>query len=282
LNGREISALNLVSVLLLAYLRVLLVSAQLTEAQVTTGLLKVEKIAKEDNQTFLLANGIDTCGLSRDNLSALKPDPAKSNFTCYYRWDGVRFAKGLYIKEIGRYYKYPHPDRDYYWISPFRSWSMVGNKLMHIQLDQSASQALARIPLTTILAAVIAFIGAKIATALIGTGIAYPIGAFVGTIIGIFLGVKIMPYTIIGRFTDEFECIWWWISKEFVEWLANNTLHILFLTILCPVFATSVVMSIFLECGYLRIGSITFYDAIGAGSPEQKYPTRPYNRTFYS
>lgn len=46
-------------------------------------------------------------------LTALMP--AVKAVTTYY-WDSIRFVEGIYIA-------YPHPDRDYYGISPFSDWS---------------------------------------------------------------------------------------------------------------------------------------------------------------
>jgi len=60
--------------------------------------------------------------------------PVVKAVTTYY-WDGVRFVDGIYIA-------YPHPDRDYYGISPFNGWSKKGSELYHNQIDRTTSVAL--------------------------------------------------------------------------------------------------------------------------------------------
>lgn len=69
-------------------------------------------------------------------------------------------------------------------------------------------------------------------------------------------------------FLDEWDCIWWWISKAYVQWLINNApyLYVLYFT-LGPSYVIGYAMSAFLINGYLRVGSATFYDAVGAGNP---------------
>jgi len=133
---------------------------------------------------------------------------------------------------------------------------MSGDKLIHNQINQADSQFLAISPL-----AICTVIGEAI-----GLAIGGPYGAIIGPLVGFFLGAIVSVY-VTGQFTDEWGCIWWWISRVFVEWLFNNARFIYNIFWCSPSAAVSMIMAFFLRFGYLRIGQITFYDAIGAGSP---------------
>jgi hypothetical protein len=56
--------------------------------------------------------------------------------TVYY-WDGIRFVSEEDAK--GGWVKYPHPDRDYYDISPYVLKGINGINLHHLQIDQTKS-----------------------------------------------------------------------------------------------------------------------------------------------
>ncbi|MEM4736111.1 MAG: glycine zipper domain-containing protein, partial [Candidatus Thorarchaeota archaeon] len=122
------------------------------------------------------------------------------------------------------------------------------------------ARALAQEPELLLLDALFAAVGAYIGES---TGSVYGavIGAVVGTVFGILFG-----YYTQAILCDEAGCIWWWSSRSFEEWLAANALWIYILS-LTPGGATGFVVSGFAAYGYLRIGSYTFYDAVGAGSP---------------
>jgi len=96
-----------------------------------TGEMMTVDIVKKGRQTKIIVNGLEAYTLSLDNIPVLQSNNgtiAQSAINTisniYYWWDGVRFVKGQYIK-------YPHPDRDYYGVSPYRDWKIAGNKLYH-------------------------------------------------------------------------------------------------------------------------------------------------------
>lgn len=100
-----------------------------------TGEMMTVNIVKKDRQTTIIVNGLEAYTLSVDNIPALQSNNGtiaqsaiNTGSNIYYWWDGVMFVEGQYIK-------YPHPDRDYYGISPFRSWATLGDKLVHNQFD---------------------------------------------------------------------------------------------------------------------------------------------------
>lgn len=172
-----------------------------------------------------------------------------------YYWDGVRFVEGQLAP--GHYIKYPHPDRDYYGISPYSGWSKEGVKLYHNQLDYSTSIALS---LTA------PIIGGAIG-AIIGTRIGHPV---VGGMVGLVLG-SVLTWVAHVYFLDECNCIWWWISTLFMDWLTENAWWLTIKCITNPSEAQTDIMSAFLGGGYLRVGSVTFYDAVGVGNPQFSY-----------
>jgi len=172
-----------------------------------------------------------------------------------YYWDGVRFVEGQLAP--GHYIQYPHPDRDYYGISPYSKWSKEGVKLYHNQLDYATSIAL-------VLTAPV--IGAAIG-AIIGTRIGHPVlCGFLGLVLGTVLTWVAQVY-----FLDEYNCLWWWISTLFMDWLTENAWWLTIKCITNPNEALTDIMSAFLIGGYLRAGSVTFYDAVGAGNPQFSY-----------
>ncbi len=166
-----------------------------------------------------------------------------------YYWDDVRFVEGNYIN-------YPHPDRDFYEISPFSEWSLEGSKLYHTQFEQSISITLVRsaIALATALGTVV------------GARLGQMYGAAIGFAVGIALGLYI-TFASEDLFLDEHNCIWWWISTSFVDWLSDNAWWLGVLSVLNPTAATAEILYTFNLCGYLRVGAVTFYDAVGAGNP---------------
>lgn len=184
------------------------------------------------------------------DVQTQRPGPYDAHYL-YKWWDGIQFVIGPSWQV-----KYPHPDREYNHIPPFSYWTGVGIKLLHHQIDSTTSAMLAGVGWAALFAAVGAYIGES-------TGSVYGavIGAVVGTVFGILFG-----YYTQAILCDEAGCIWWWSSRSFEEWLAANALWIYILS-LTPGGATGFVVSGFAAYGYLRIGSYTFYDAVGAGSP---------------
>ena len=165
-----------------------------------------------------------------------------------YYWDGICFVEGINIR-------YPHPNRDYYGISPYSGWSKEGVKLYHNQIDHDKSEN-AKIGIV----AVCGIIGIAI-----GATLAPPWGAAVGGIVGLVLGAIAAGAGVVLQ--DELGCVWWWTSIDFMDWLTGNLWWLGPLAILSPTVAEAEILYTFLLCGYLRIGSGTLYDAVGAGNP---------------
>jgi len=177
----------------------------------------------------------------------------------YYWWDSVYFVGS------GQYIKYPHPDRDYYTISPFSCWSIVGSRLSHFQIDRDSSITLARGGPSIIGAAIGATIGA-----VAGDGPGAIVGAVAGAVAGVVLG-----WVLAELWLDEQSCIWWWVSNAFLQWVLGNCWTIAALVALSPILAIEFMMGGFLVYGYLRVGSVTFYDAIARGNPSPPPPPPP-------
>jgi hypothetical protein len=176
-----------------------------------------------------------------------------------YWWDNVYFVGS------GQYIKYPHPDRDYYGISPYSTWIKEGTKLWHYQIDRDTSAGLASLGPGALGGAIGALVGA-----LIGG----PHGAVVGAIVGaVFTSIL----TLIANWIllDEQGCIWWWTSRAFIQWLRDNALALAVLYSLSPSLAIAWAAGTFTSCGYLRVGSLTFADYIGAGNPGPPPPPPP-------
>jgi hypothetical protein len=166
-----------------------------------------------------------------------------------YYWDGVRFVDGIYIK-------YPHPDRDYYEISPYSDLSKRGDELYHTQFSRDSSLAMVGL---------LAVVGAAMGAA-IGVMVGGPYGALIGAVTGAVLGLVLTWYANVV-FLDEYDCIWWWTSTLFVNWLFENSGWLGILCIASPILAQIDIMNAFLDNGYLRVGSVTFADNIGIGNP---------------
>jgi hypothetical protein len=92
-------------------------------------------------------------------------------------------------------------------------------------------------------------------------------GAVVGAVVGcIIFYVLSAENNII--FADELGCDWVWISRAYVQWLTSNDGWLYALYELFPAVAIADAYSAFHRCGYLRTGSYTWYDAVGAGVPQ--------------
>ncbi|TET21001.1 hypothetical protein E3J74_00370 [Candidatus Bathyarchaeota archaeon] len=169
-----------------------------------------------------------------------------------YVWDGVHFVEGY----EGEWIKYPHPDRVYYGISPYSTQSVDGNMLYHCQLDSAKS--------ITLVAT------ADILCAGLGTYLGGKIGGLYGAVAGFMIGLALgafITYVSQTYFLDEYNCIWWWLSISFVDWALDNAYTLWYYGLTNPSYATSLVLLMLYETGYIRVGAITFLDAIGAGYP---------------
>ena len=162
----------------------------------------------------------------------------------YYSWDGIHFVREGHIK-------YPHPDRDYYGISPYSSWSARGYQLYHYQINQAESLAL-KLTATAL--------GAAIGV-VVGVLIPQPWGAIIGGATGIALATYI-TYVFEVYLFDEVDCIWWWLSALFVDWLTANAYWLGPLCARDPAAGYVQILIAFVSCGYLRVGMITFHDAL--------------------
>ena len=189
-------------------------------------------------------------------LASLLLTPAQATLTRYI-WDNVHFMEG---RDDEHDIKYPHPDRDYYDISRYTSWSIRGTKLYHEQMDHTSSQ--------TAGGSVVLVCGA------IGTAIALIIGPPYGAAIGIVAGVALGVIAVITNLEmqDEEGCIWWWISGVAVDWLKENDEMLGQMAITNPIGMYYLILDNLLFRGYLRLGSVTLWDAIDAGNPSP--PTR--------
>jgi hypothetical protein len=164
---------------------------------------------------------------------------AAANST-YYWWDKAYFLGSAPT------FVYPHPERNYYGINIFSMWGMYGAKLLHFQMDQKTSGGLVGAGPAVIGAAIGAAIGA-----LAGGGIGAIAGAAIGALIGVYLAT-VGGYILL----DESGCMWAWISIAFINWVVNWWW-----------LGAAAIAAAFLLYGYLRVGSLTIYDAVGAGSP---------------
>ena len=100
----------------------------------------------------------------------------------------------------------------------------------------------------------------------VGSLVGEPYSRFIGAIVCAIV-VAILTYTGNVVFLDEYNCIWWWISIAYVTWLRNNALRLSLIYLISPALATGLALAAFLDLGYLRVGSATFYDAMGIGNP---------------
>jgi hypothetical protein len=171
-----------------------------------------------------------------------------------YLWDNVWFVEGGSIK-------YPHCDRSTYGISIWAAWAHPGNKLWHYQFDKDTSTAIANGGPT--------LIGGAIGTAiaLIGGG---EIGALIGAVIAI-----ILSWASNKLWLDEEGCLWFWVSKSWVKWLGDNAWWLAILYLTSATLAISLVLKEFCTSGYLRVGTVTYADFIGAGNPSPPPPPPP-------
>jgi len=161
-----------------------------------------------------------------------------------YYWDNVRFVEGY----EGGWIKYPHPDRVFYGISPYNTQGVNGYQLQHLQFDEVTSVTVIQ--------------SADLLCALIGGYF----GGVAGIVAGAALGV-IITFVSEEFFFDEYHCIWVWISLAFASWLYANQYALLLKSITDPT-GTIILILTMLLATYLRVGVITFVDAMGVGNPD--------------
>jgi hypothetical protein len=232
-----------------------------------TGNKTVFEIDSAGSEVVMKVNGKEAYRLPKEKIKpvtfTVKPIQTRNlspqaqvqafSYAYNYWWDGVYFIKDPYGIDV----PYPHPDYYFYGISPRSSWSIRGYKLYHYKFDSSTSNFLAGLPPSVIGGLIGAVIGG-----LIGGTVGGAIGAIVGALITGIIGAYLT-----GPLLDEHQCMWWWISNAFIDWLSANAWWLYTIYAVNPALAVSIASSQFLSQGYLRIGPTTFYDAVGAGNP---------------
>jgi len=186
-------------------------------------------------------------------LASLLLTPVQATLTRYV-WDNVHFMEG---RDDQHDIKYPHPDRDYYDISCFNDWSIAGTDLYHNQLEYAKS--------SVVVAGAIGFftlVGAWVAAKAGGGTLAIVVGGAVGLALGL-----LMTFVANKLLLDEGGCIWWWMSKSFVDWIVANKDMLYAFINNNPIGAGILITQVFNSCGYCRVGAIALFDAIGVGSP---------------
>ena len=169
----------------------------------------------------------------------------------HYWWDNIYFVDGTDID-------YPHPDNVYYDISRNTDWTKKGYALYHCQINKDSTFQIIVGAL-----AFSAFVG-LVVTAWLGGG---KTAALVGGIAGIALATFIQM-VIDYYFVDERGCIWFWVSVQFVNWVRAN---LSWLGPLCnrdPATGLAQILIGFVSYGYLRVGMLTFHDALGIVGPQ--------------
>ena len=172
--------------------------------------------------------------------AALEINESFSSSYTYRYWDGIKQVTGpSYL------IKYHHPHRATYGIGTWQTIGLQGNNIDHNQMDTALSD-------------VVAAGGWAVVFGTIGAAIGGAYGAFIGGILGVLFG-----YATSVILKDEAGCIWWWWGQDYGEWLLAN---IVWLSIMGPL-GVSIAATELLTNGYLRVGSTTLCDGIGAGNP---------------
>jgi len=245
-------------------LEIVTVTSEVFNSSVNVGSTKTRGLFEKT----VFVNGEESCKLPVNQITELaqsselsaQPDQLLLSGNYNYWWDNVYFVDGQYIE-------YPHPDRDYYGISPYANYGRFGNQLLHFQWDQDTSEILFAGGWTVLGAAIGAIIGTLYCPGL-GTGVLAVLGAVIGAIIGIVAAPLLL---------DEWDCLWFWINHSFLTWLNDNAwLLIVFLAMYGPAVVTSIIMSQFLFDGYLRYSETTIHDSKGIGNPSPPPPPPPH------
>lgn len=207
-------------------------------------------ITYDNAEMAILLNGVETYRIPTKQSSVELTTNTKplALLDTYYFWDNLYYVSGPYIP-------YSHVYREQYGISPYVRWSGTGTQLYHNQIEQSTSQFIAGGGG----AAVGAFLGT-----LLGNAVGGAYGSVVGAVLGTVIGAALGAYVVV---LDEYDCIWWMIGKTFVQWLYEYSGTIYALYMISSTLAESFIAGAFLSGGYLRVGTITLWDAIGAGNP---------------
>ena len=168
----------------------------------------------------------------------------------HYYWDAIWFVHGTDID-------YPHPDNVHYDISRTKDWSRLGHDLYHCQINKDSTFRI--------------IVGSLALSAALGLAVTVWLGGgtgavLVGGITGIVLAA-VVNMVIDYYFVDERDCIWWWVSDSFMDWINENLDWLIPLSASHPEIAYIEIALAFVSSGYLRVGMVTFQDAIGKGDP---------------
>ena len=238
-----------------------------------TGNKTVFEIDSSGSEVVMKVNGKEAYRLPKEKIKpvtfTVKPIQTRNlspqaqvqalSYAYNYWWDGVYFKKD----PLGNNPPYPHPDYDFYAIQKASSWYIFGYKLLHYKLSQQDSNMIGGS-----LNLLAPFISWALVYKILPLFITFP-QSYAGLAVALittFLASVIGSY-IAGPMKDEYGCIWFWVSKSFLIWLAQHLATIISLYLVNPSVGLAYMLSGFLSVGYLRIGPTTYYDAIGAGNP---------------
>jgi hypothetical protein len=115
-----------------------------------------------------------------------------------YRFDTVVYSPRA------QYQPYTHPDKNYYGISPYSTWSMSGRQDTHIQLNQYNSNSIINMPAWAVGGGLGAAVGGLVSGNLAGS----VIGAIIGGALGAYFGGQAT------RILDENGCIWFVVDAH--------------------------------------------------------------------
>ena len=168
--------------------------------------------------------------------------------TVHFNWDFVWFVDGTDID-------YAHPDNVLYGISPSSDWMIQGLQLYHHQINRDTTTAI--VVGTVIFIEILELV---ISAKLGGGNLAQIVGGLAGIVISTYIGMVLDWY-----FVDERGCMWWSIGKLFTAYLEANLPYLG--NPLYKEAALSAILSAWITWGYLRVGTVTFWDAFGKGGP---------------
>ena len=138
--------------------------------------------------------------IGNSGLPSTTQNTATSNtipYTDYY-FDGMVYSAA------GTWRPYGHPDKSYYGIPYYTTWSRVGNQDLHVQIDQYDSNSIIQAPAWAVGGGVGALVGGLVMKNLGGS----VVGAMIGGALGAIYGGQV------NRLTDENGCIWFTIDNN--------------------------------------------------------------------
>lgn len=181
------------------------------------------------------------------------PPNTRGNFW----WDGVIF------NETSNTIKYPHPDRACYNIAKWDFCSLEGTQLMHSQFSDLLASDLAPLGYEAIGVA----IGESIVEEMAIRGLLAGLSSTEVGIILLIIGTAIAAILTVGFgyiIKDEEGCIWWWLNKDFPDWLLTNLWWLIFFF---GYSSEAIIMGELYTNGYLRVGDWTPCNGLGISAP---------------